>query len=366
MSFDLQPILRGELLALRPLAADDFDALFAVAKDPLIWEQHPESDRYTEAVFRRFFRDAMSSGGALLATDVRDGRVIGSSRFHGYDPARGEVEIGWTFLAREYWGGRYNTEMKRLMLDHAFRFVERVVLLVGPRNIRSQRAVEKIGGVRGGTRVDDTTGRENVLFMITRPGVRSTILWRRIDLPGHEVGELTALATGWRLSGVAALAHEQRPCRVEYDIECDAAWRTQRVRIRGHVAGAPATLDLARDANDEWSANGTPVPSLQGCLDVDLGFSPSTNLLPIRRLSLGIGEHASVRAAWVRFPDLTLAVLEQVYTRLGETSYRYESAGGTFRRDLTVNAEGCVLDYPDFWRAEAATGTSISSVSSVV
>jgi hypothetical protein len=97
------------------------------------------------------------------------------------------------------------------------------------------------------------------------------------------------------------------------------------------------------------------MPLLQGCVDVDLGFSPSTNLLPIRRLNLAIGSRASVRAAWVRFPELTLEVLEQAYTRVGESTYLYESAGGTFRRELSVNALGFVLEYPDFWRAEAAT-----------
>jgi RimJ/RimL family protein N-acetyltransferase len=168
MTFELQAVLRGALLELRPLAEGDFDALFAVASDPLIWEQHPAFDRYKEEVFRGFFREAMSSGGALLATDVRDGRVIGSSRFHGYDAARSEIEIGWSFLARAYWGGRYNAEMKRLMLEHAFRFVDRVVLLIGPQNIRSQRAAEKIGAVRNGTRWDATTGRENVVYELSK------------------------------------------------------------------------------------------------------------------------------------------------------------------------------------------------------
>lgn len=180
------------------------------------------------------------------------------------------------------------------------------------------------------------------------------ILWRRLDMPGHEVAELTALAAGWRLSGVAVLAHEGRPCRMEYDILCDATWCTRRATIHGHVGGVPAHLDLARDDAGAWTANGAGVPALLGCIDVDLGFSPSTNLLPIRRLDLGIGDHASVRAAWVRFPDLGLAVLEQVYTRLGAASYRYESAGGTFRRDLSVNGDGFVLEYPDFWRAETS------------
>src|SRR5262245_27292952 len=108
MSFDLQLILKGELLELRPLRPDDFQDLFAVASDPLIWEQHPMSDRYKEDVFRAFFRDALESGGAFKVLDLRDGRVIGSSRFHGYDEQKSEIEIGWTFLARSYWGGTYN------------------------------------------------------------------------------------------------------------------------------------------------------------------------------------------------------------------------------------------------------------------
>jgi RimJ/RimL family protein N-acetyltransferase len=166
MSFELQPTLKGELLELRPLRPEDFDDLYGVASDPLIWEQHPANDRYKPEVFKAFFRDALQSGGALLAIDSEDGRVIGSSRFHGYDPEKSEIEIGWTFLAPSHWGGIYNREMKRLMLRHAFRFVENVVFLIGPQNLRSQRAMEKIGGVRAGTRTD-SSGRESVLYRIT-------------------------------------------------------------------------------------------------------------------------------------------------------------------------------------------------------
>ena len=152
---------------LRPLRAEDFDDLYAVASDPLIWEQHPDKTRSDPAGFRKFFDEAMASGGALIAIDNATGAVIGSSRFHGYDSEADEVEIGWTFLARSHWGGRYNGEMKRLMLTHAFRFVGRVVFLVGPDNIRSQRAVERIGGVRAGMRRDAASGRESVVFAMT-------------------------------------------------------------------------------------------------------------------------------------------------------------------------------------------------------
>jgi RimJ/RimL family protein N-acetyltransferase len=165
---DLQPVLEGELLRLRPLRPEDFDALYAVASDPLIWEQHPNSDRYEVDVFREFFRVALESGGALIALDARDGKVIGSSRFHGYDAEKSEIEIGWSFLARSYWGGAYNREMKQLMVRHAFGFVKSVVFLVGPGNIRSQRAMEKIGGVRNGSRIG-AEGRENLVYRITAP-----------------------------------------------------------------------------------------------------------------------------------------------------------------------------------------------------
>jgi RimJ/RimL family protein N-acetyltransferase len=151
MSFDLRPHLKGELIELRPLMPKDWNDLFAVAADPLIWEQHPESDRYKEDVFKVFFKDALESGGAFVVIDTKSKRIIGSTRFHGYDPEKSEVEIGWTFLAKEYWGGRYNREMKQLMLGHAFQFVENVVFYVGENNIRSQKATEKIGAIKNGT-----------------------------------------------------------------------------------------------------------------------------------------------------------------------------------------------------------------------
>src|SRR5438128_2752155 len=166
MPFDLQPILKGDLLELRPLRAEDFPDLYAVAADPLIWEQHPIKDRYKLEVFQVFFREALESGGALVALDSQGGQVIGSSRFHGYDQDKSEIEIGWTFLARSHWGGVYNREMKQLMLRHAFQYVNSVIFLVGPQNLRSQRAMEKIGGFRAGSRRDGG-GRESFVYQIT-------------------------------------------------------------------------------------------------------------------------------------------------------------------------------------------------------
>ncbi|WP_417384640.1 GNAT family N-acetyltransferase [Gimesia sp.] len=165
MTFDLQPTLQGELLQLRPLEPADFAALYAVASDPLLWEQHPARTRYQEPVFQKLFQQSLASGGALVAIDNSTGTVIGSSRFNGYNPAASEIEIGWSFLARSHWGGRYNGEMKRLMLQHAFRFVDSVIFLIGPDNLRSQRAVEKIGAFRDGSRTDGT-GCESWLYRI--------------------------------------------------------------------------------------------------------------------------------------------------------------------------------------------------------
>jgi RimJ/RimL family protein N-acetyltransferase len=164
--FDSQPHLTSALVELRPLRPEDCDDLYAVAADPLIWEQHPDPSRCEREGFRRFFDDALASGGALIAIDAGTQRVIGSSRYHGYDPERSEVEIGWTFLARSHWGGIYNAEMKRLMLRHAFRFVRSVIFLVGPENLRSQRAVEKIGGVRAGAR-PDASGTNSYVYRIS-------------------------------------------------------------------------------------------------------------------------------------------------------------------------------------------------------
>jgi len=144
---DLQPTLTSAAVALRPLRADDWDALFAVASDPAIWALHPAHDRWQEQVFRAFFADALASGGALVAADPATAAVIGSSRYGRDRAGAGEVEIGWTFLARSHWGGATNAAMKTLMIGHALTGFDRVVFLVGENNLRSRRALEKIGAV---------------------------------------------------------------------------------------------------------------------------------------------------------------------------------------------------------------------------
>jgi RimJ/RimL family protein N-acetyltransferase len=165
VAFDRQPVLTGQLLLLRPLGKDDFEALYRIASDPAVWEQHPSKDRKQEPVFRDWFEQALASGGALVAVDHCDGSVIGTSRYvvRGED----EVEIGWTFLARARWGGLWNGEMKRLMLDHAFASVSAVVFTVHSDNVRSQRAVERLGAVRVGIEVDAHGRGTNIFFRLS-------------------------------------------------------------------------------------------------------------------------------------------------------------------------------------------------------
>ena len=167
MKFDYKPVLKGELLELRPLLESDFDGLYAVASDPNVWKLHPEKDRYKREVFERYFCEAVKSDAALTALDTKDGSVIGTSRFHGYDTQKSEIEIGWSFLSRTCWGGLYNGEMKKLMIDHAYHYVNNVLFIIGKENLRSQKAAEKIGAEL----IDDRYirgGLENVVYRISR------------------------------------------------------------------------------------------------------------------------------------------------------------------------------------------------------
>src|SRR5437870_13319096 len=168
---DLQPILKGDLIEWRPLRPDDFDALFSAASDPLIWEQHPESDRYQRDIFQKYFDGALESKGAFAIIERKSGRIIGSSRYCNLDLANNEVEIGWTFLERQFWGGIYNRELKQLMLNHAFRFVDRVLFVVGEKNLRSQKALQQIGArflKKAQVPGPDGALRPNLIFVITR------------------------------------------------------------------------------------------------------------------------------------------------------------------------------------------------------
>jgi hypothetical protein len=180
------------------------------------------------------------------------------------------------------------------------------------------------------------------------------VLWRRLDQPGHESARLYFQQFRWYLSGTAVFAHRQQACRLDYLVVCDAEWRTLSGRVAGWVGSQAVEVELSVASEGLWLLNGTECPSVAGCTDLDLNFSPSTNLLPIRRLDLRIGEKAVVRAAWLRFPGFALEPLEQLYHRIDETTYRYESAGGSFVAELQVDAAGFVTSYPNFWRFEEA------------
>lgn len=167
MVLDRQPVLESELLVLRPITSRDREPLWRIASDPLLWEQHPSKERALPDGFGRWFDDARASGGALTAVERSSGEVIGTSRFDRYRAEEAIVEIGWTFVARSLWGGPYNAEMKRLMLDHAFGSVEVVQLRVHSANLRSRRAVEKLGAAPVGTEEDPHGRGTNIVFALT-------------------------------------------------------------------------------------------------------------------------------------------------------------------------------------------------------
>ena len=178
------------------------------------------------------------------------------------------------------------------------------------------------------------------------------ILWRRMDIPGYESARLYEHESVWQLAGTAILVYNQSPCRLDYIIRCDATWETRSATVSGWVGEQVVDIELSANPNHEWQLNGKGITQVAGCIDLDLNFSPSTNLLPIRRLNLAIGQAEKVKAAWLRFPGFTLESLEQVYRRTGANSYRYESAGSSFVANLTVNEAGFVVNYPGIWKQE--------------
>jgi RimJ/RimL family protein N-acetyltransferase len=170
--FDRQPSIRHDLIRLEPLRAGDFEALYAVASDPLIWEQHPVRDRYKREVFSGYFKSGLESGGALRVIDDANGELIGSSRYYDLDEQQGKVSVGYTFIARRCWALGYNRALKQLMLDHAFKYVDRVIFQVGRDNMRSRKAMEKLGGVYIGEEmvayVPGEQASPNVVFKIDK------------------------------------------------------------------------------------------------------------------------------------------------------------------------------------------------------
>lgn len=183
-------------------------------------------------------------------------------------------------------------------------------------------------------------------------GVSSGLsFWRRLDRPGHEAARLWRHDPIWQLTGTAVFEEDGHPCRLEYLVACDAEWRTIHARVTGWVGHRRLALELNADRARRWRLNGIPHDLLDGCLDVDLAFSPATNLLPIRRLALAEGGAGEAQAAWVRFPELSVEPLHQRYHRISAESYRYETLDGAFAAELQVNTAGFVTRYPGLWEA---------------
>lgn len=180
----------------------------------------------------------------------------------------------------------------------------------------------------------------------------ASILWRRRDRPGHEYARVTRGERGWLLSGVALFAHEGLPCRLDYSVTCDPSWLTTEAEVAGWVGEQRIQVRITADGDGSWKMNGISCPDVRDCLDVDLNFTPSTNLLPIRRLALAVGQRSEVHAAWLRFPDFTLRRLDQIYTRVAERRYRYESADGTFATEIQVDDIGLPVSYGNIWTSE--------------
>jgi RimJ/RimL family protein N-acetyltransferase len=174
MDFELQPTLENNLIKIRPLKPSDFETLYTIASDPLVWEQHPNKDRYKREVFENFFKGAIESGGAFLVFDNKTGKAMGSSRYYGFEKEKKTVVIGYTFIDRSYWGKGYNKALKTLMINHAFKFTDHVLFHVGAGNIRSQKAVGNIGGLKVGEVEMEYYGepsRLNFIYQISKDKV---------------------------------------------------------------------------------------------------------------------------------------------------------------------------------------------------
>jgi Uncharacterized protein conserved in bacteria len=179
-----------------------------------------------------------------------------------------------------------------------------------------------------------------------------SILWRRLDGPGHESARIFSQDRSWQLEGTAVFASDGLPCRLDYQIVCNFAWQTASARVHGWVGEKTIAIDISVDPARHWIMNGLEIPLVSGCMDLDLNFSPVTNMIPIRRLDLEIGQSADVKAAWLRFSEFTLEPLDQIYRRVGPAAYRYESGDGSFSADLAVTPAGLVTLYPNLWQAE--------------
>lgn len=179
--------------------------------------------------------------------------------------------------------------------------------------------------------------------------VEHLAFWRRVDRPGHEAARLVYHEPFWQLGGTAVFAEGGEPCRLEYTVLCDSSWRTLHARISGWWGRRPVQVHIAVTPDLEWRLDGRRCPEVSGCVDLDLSFSPATNVLPVRRLALEPGQESRVRAAWLVVPEFALRPLDQSYRRIGAKSYHYEAPGERFTADLELDDAGFVRRYPELW-----------------
>ena len=180
----------------------------------------------------------------------------------------------------------------------------------------------------------------------------ATILWRRLDAPGHDACRLEPFDDGWRLDGAAVFRHDGTPARLAYRVTCDAAWRTREGSVHGWVGSRAVDVAVRRDASGVWTLNGIDVPDLEECVDLDFGFTPATNVFQLRRIALKDGQAANVSVAWMDVPTDRLSVLHQRYERRAERSYWYEAQRFQYSAVLDVDRFGFVCRYPGLWETE--------------
>jgi len=182
----------------------------------------------------------------------------------------------------------------------------------------------------------------------------ATFFWRRLDHPGHDGCRLFRLADGWRLAGMAVFREAGRPCQFSYEVETDAAWLTRRAGVSGYLGRRAVDLRIAAAGHARWRVGGEPCDDVDGCLDVDLGFTPATNLIAVRRLALRVGQRAEASAAWLQLPALRFVRLEQTYRRVARAEYDYAAPAVGYAGRLRMAASGAVVRYPGLFERVAS------------
>ena len=182
--------------------------------------------------------------------------------------------------------------------------------------------------------------------------LKELIRWRRMDMPGHDACGLWLTERGWRVTGTAIFAREGQPCHLAYEVDCAMTWRTRSATVTGYMGGHAVALAIAARPGQRWELNGTEQPEVAGCIDIDLSFTPATNLIAIRRLALDIGHACEAVAAWLRVPECTLERLEQRYHRVTLDTYDYRAPSVGYAAALQVSDSGFVTQYPGLWEQE--------------